>query len=234
MSEAKNKKLGLKKYQSGEMIFQENEIAESLFIIQSGQIRLFRPKGRGFVDLAVLRTGEVVGEMSFFDEKSRRRSCSAAAIVPTEVIEISFVAFERTISHLGPWLNTIISTLVDRLRTANEKVKSLESNSTGYGKRGRVAGYVFFHSKDLIKILSTLYLVFKNFSSKNDSFWTVSATDIKFFMFDIYNISEVKYEEFVNMMEEEYFLLVETNENGHQQKIKVKDPEEFWRMVHFL
>ena len=94
MAEEEKKKSGLRTYRAGEQMFAENENAESLFIIQKGQIRLYRPKGKGYIDLAVLRAGEVIGEMAYFDEDSSRRSCSAEAIVPTEVIEISFDAFD--------------------------------------------------------------------------------------------------------------------------------------------
>src|SRR5690606_25733337 len=123
------KKSGIRSFKPSEVLFHENDIAQSLFIIQTGQIRLYRPKGRGFVELAILRAGEVIGEMAYFDEKSRRRSCSAQAIVTTEVIEISFPGFEKTMAGLNPWFKTIITTLADRLRKTNERVKSLETNS---------------------------------------------------------------------------------------------------------
>ena len=128
---AQQKKSGIRTFKPGEVLFNENDPATSLYIIQKGQIRLFRPKGRGFVDLAILRSGEVIGEMAYFDEKSRRRSCSASAIVTTEVIEISFVAFAKTMEGLNPWFKTIINTLANRLRKTNERVKELETNSVG-------------------------------------------------------------------------------------------------------
>src|SRR5665647_717625 len=107
-------KSGLRQLKPGEIIFNDGEIADSLFIIQKGQIRLFKPKGKGFIELAVLRSGEVIGEMAFFDEdgSGKKRSCSASAITPVEIIEISFVAFGKTMSSLNPWFKTIINTLV--------------------------------------------------------------------------------------------------------------------------
>ncbi len=228
------KKSGLRAYKAGDIIFQENDVAESLFIIQSGQIRLYRPKGRGFIDLAVLRTGEVIGEMAYFDEKNQRRSCSAAAIVPTDVIEISFQAFEKTMSGLNPWLKIIINTLVDRLRSANEKVKSLEPNSVGFGKQGRIADYTFFHTKDVMRILSTFYLVINNYGEQKDPFWEIHVNRIRFFMFDVYNIPEIKYEEFTNMLKSEYFISIGDDEDGLPKIIKIEDPERFREMMVFF
>ncbi len=54
----------LSQYEPGEIIFNIRDKANSLYIIQKGQIRLFVPKGKGYVDLAILRSGEVIGEMA--------------------------------------------------------------------------------------------------------------------------------------------------------------------------
>lgn len=125
-------KSGLIQYKPSDIIFNQNDPADCLYIIQKGQIRLFIPKGKGFVELAILRAGEVIGEMAYFDDKASRRSCSAQAIVTTEVIRISFKAFEKTMAGLNPWFKTIINTLADRLRKTNDKVRELEGNSVGF------------------------------------------------------------------------------------------------------
>ena len=191
------KKSGIRTFQPGEVLFKENDPATSLYIIQKGQIRLYRPKGRGFVDLAIVRSGEVIGEMAYFDEKSRRRSCSAAAIVTTDVIEISFVAFAKTMEGLNPWFKTIINTLADRLRKTNERVKELESNSVGFGAGGKVADYVFFHNSDVIRALATIYLVYKAHGEVLENGSTqIHMNKLKFYLFDVYNVPEIKFEEF--------------------------------------
>jgi CRP/FNR family cyclic AMP-dependent transcriptional regulator len=97
-------KSGMRILQPSEVLFNDGDPADSLYIIQKGQIRLYKPKGRGFIELAVLRAGEVIGEMAFFDDDGGgRRSCSASAMVTTEIIEISFTAFAKTMSNLNPW-----------------------------------------------------------------------------------------------------------------------------------
>ena len=107
-------KLGSKprivEFKQGDVVFHEKDKAEALYIIKDGQIRLFRPKGKGFVEIAVLRKGEVIGEMAFFDENQARRSCSASALVKTKVIEISFKSFGKAIKNLNPWFKTIDET----------------------------------------------------------------------------------------------------------------------------
>ena len=85
-----SKKPGMKKLRQGELLFREGDHAKCLYIIKEGQIRLFRPKGKGFVEIAILRKGEVIGEMAYFDTQSNRRSCSASALSSLQIIEIPF------------------------------------------------------------------------------------------------------------------------------------------------
>ena len=232
---ATSKKSGIKTFQAGEVLFHEGDKAESLYIIQKGQIRLYRPKGKGFVDLAILRSGEVIGEMAYFDEENRKRSCSAASIVSTDVIEISFPAFEKTMQGLNPWFKTIINTLAERLRKTNEKVKQLESNSVGFGQGGKVSDYVFFHTNDVMKILSTLHLVITTLGEKKDSgLWEVHKNKLNFYLFDIYNVSEIKYEEFQPLMIELGLMSIAKDDDGLPKIIQVKKPDDLKSMVVFL
>ena len=109
-------KPGLKRYSQGELIFREGESANALFIIKEGQIRLFRPKGKGFIEIAILRKGEVIGEMAYFDTANKRRSCSASALTTLQIIEIPFDSLDKALKGLNPWFKTIVITLADRLK----------------------------------------------------------------------------------------------------------------------
>lgn len=229
------KKSGIRKFRQGQVIFKENDPAQSLYIIQKGQIRLYRPKGRGFIDLAILRSGEVIGEMAYFDEKSSRRSCSAAAVVTTEVIEISFVAFKKTMAGLNPWFKTIINTLADRLRRTNEKVKNLETNSVGSNVGGKVGDYVFFHNIDVIRMLSMLYLNFASTGEAAEGGTQLHIDKLRFYMMDVFNIPEIKLEEFMQMMKESGYLELRPDEAGKADKIVfTKNYEQYRSIMSFI
>lgn len=228
------KKSGIKTFKAGEVLFAQGDPADSLFIIQTGQIRLYLPKGRGFVDLAILRAGEVIGEMAYFDESASRRSCSAAAIMNTQVIEISFKAFGKTMEGLNPWFKTIINTLADRLRKTNDKVKSLESNSIGFGKEGKVGDYVFFHNTDVLKLLSLFYLGFKTHGEKKESHVELHMNKLKFYMQDIFAIPEIKYEEFFLMLANEGFVKIANDEDGLPKMIQIRDIESMRSIMVFI
>ena len=228
------KKSGMRTFKAGEVIFNQSDPADSLFIIQKGQIRLYIPKGRGFVDLAILRSGEVIGEMGYFDEKANRRSCSAAALVSTEVIEISYNAFGKTMEGLNPWFKTIINTLADRLRKTNTKVKELESNSVGRSTGDGVGSYVFFHSVDIIKFLSTLYLALKSHGELKDNKMEIHMNKLKFYMFDIYSFSEVKFEEFMRICTDSNFIELANDPDGLPKLLRVTNIDQFRQMLVFF
>ena len=186
-------KSGLRQLKAGEVLFNDGDPADSLFIIQKGQLRLFKPKGKGFIEIAVLRTGEVLGEMAYFDEdgSGRKRSASAAAMVPTEVIEVSFGAFSKTMSSLNPWFKTIINTLATRLRKTNLRIKELESNSTAsYGVKA--GEYEFFKNSDVIRLLGTLFLVFKSHGEKSEHGVSVHKKTLDLYAGDVYSIPDAK------------------------------------------
>lgn len=219
---ATQKKSGIKVLQPGEILFHEGDAAVSMYIIQKGQLRLFRPKGKGFIELAVLRSGEVLGEMSYFDPDSKKRSASAAAIAYTEVIEISFTALEKTMTALNPWFKTLINTLAERLRKSNEKVKSLENNSIGFSGE-----FKFFQSADIVKILSLLFLTFRSLAENKDGKWVLHMSKLKMYAVDIFNVNEAKLEEFVQLLITEKIIEVAMDEDGSPKNLLIKEPETF-------
>lgn len=228
------KKSGLKIFNQGEILFNESDSADSLYIIQKGQIRLFRPKGKGFVELAILRAGEVIGEMAYFDEDSRKRSCSASAIVRTEVVEISFKAFSKTIQGLNPWFKTIINTLADRLRKTNEKVKTLESNSVAYGPGGKSGAYKFLTSSDVVKVLGLLYLVLKTHAEKRSGVSYIHMDKLKFYLLDCFGFAESKYEEFIQLLRNEKFLEINLDTDKLPKVIEMKNVDMLRNLLVFF
>lgn len=216
------KKSGIRTLQPGEILFNEGDTAVSMYIIQKGQLRMFRPKGKGFIELAVLRSGEVLGEMSYFDPDSKKRSASAAAITQTDIIEISFVALEKTMTALNPWFKTLINTLAERLRKSNERVKALENNSIGFSGE-----FKFFQSADIVKILSLMFFAFRSLSESKDGKWILHLSKLKMYAVDIFNVNEAKLEEFIQLLIAEKITEVALDEDGSPKNLIIKEPETF-------
>lgn len=226
-SSAAQTKSGIRHLKPGEVLFNDGEVADSLFIIQKGQVRLYKPKGKGFVELAVLRSGEVIGEMAYFDEdgSGRKRSCSASAITGVEIIEISFVAFGKTMQSLNPWFKTIITTLVQRLRKTNTRIKELEDNQASVSYGGKVPGYEFMKPIEVMRVLGTLFLVFKAHGEVKSQSFVVTRKMLNLYTQDMYQIMEVKLESIINVLVQLGWMEIKEDEDKLPNLIHLKNLE---------
>jgi CRP/FNR family transcriptional regulator, cyclic AMP receptor protein len=213
---AGSSKSGLRTLMPGEILFNDGETADSLYIIQKGQVRLFKPKGKGFIELTVLRSGEVIGEMAYFDEdgSGKKRSCSASAITPVEIIEISFSAFGKTMQSLNPWFKTIINTLATRLRKANGRIRELEDNQTSISYGGKHTGYEFIKPIEVMRVLGTLFLVFKSHGEVKGQALAVNRKTLTLYTADMYQIIEVKLESVISILSQLGWMEVQNDEDG--------------------
>ena len=108
---------------TGEELFSEGDSGDSLWIIQSGRVDVFK-NIRSDIDrtLASLGPGDVIGEMSFIDQS--RRSAGARTVEPSEFLVLTRTAFqsvqrERPEIAAGFYRN-LASILAVRLRTTTE------------------------------------------------------------------------------------------------------------------
>tara|TARA_R110000868_G_scaffold124990_6_gene330262 strand:- start:1486 stop:2292 length:807 start_codon:yes stop_codon:yes gene_type:complete len=155
-------------------------------------------------------------------------------MVTTDMVEISFTAFEKTMEGLNPWFKTIINTLADRLRKTNERIKELESNSLGYGKAGKVADYKFFQSNDVIRVLSLIYMAMKTHGEELDGVHTLHMNILKFYSSDIFNVQDVKFEEFFLLLKDEGYLELNEDDDGALKLIQMANPERIKFLMSFL
>ncbi len=232
---AEEGKSGLRQLKPGEVLFHDGDVANSLYIIQKGQLRLFKPKGKGFIEIAVLRSGEVIGEMAYFDKDGGKRSCSASAMVSSDVIEISFAAFSKTMQGLNPWFKTIINTLAERLRQTNQRVKTLESNSASvdYGT-GKHKGYEFLKAHDVIKILGVIFLVYRAHGEPSEGGLTINKGTLNLYGHDIFNIMEAKTEEMMIILQDLKMLKITNDKEGNPNIYTLRDLDDLRSIFIFF
>ena len=108
---------------SGEELFHENDPGDSLWIVQSGRVDVFK-NIRGDVDrvLASLGPGDVIGEMSFLD--GQRRSAGARTVESSEFLVLSRARFAKVEkerpSVASAFYRNMSAIIAARLRTTNE------------------------------------------------------------------------------------------------------------------
>lgn len=143
-----------------DILFEEGDQSKNLYFVKRGIIRVFKRKAEGNIEIETIRKGQVIGELAFFD--GQPRSASAEALTTCELIEISRTALDEALTKFPDWLVSLTKTVSVRLRTANNRIRLLESLSTEYetDKQGnRSRDYVYITAADLLRFSTGLLAV---------------------------------------------------------------------------
>jgi len=100
-------------YRKDKMLFAEGEPGEELFIIQKGSIKITKIVDNKEVLLAMLKPGDILGEMALLEGKPR--AASAVAYEDCDVMAVNKANFELMIKNQPQLIAKITTLLADRL-----------------------------------------------------------------------------------------------------------------------
>lgn len=108
-------------YKKGDILFREGEQSKDLYIIQNGIVKIYKEVDGERYPIAVVHSGQFIGELSFFDGKPR--SATAEAATDIKVIRLDQKRLESEIKKLPSWLLVMIRSIAERMRGADDLVK---------------------------------------------------------------------------------------------------------------
>ena len=114
----------LSRYEAGEVIVQENDVGETAYVIEQGQVEVSKELDGQKVHLAYLGAGETFGEMSMIDEKPR--SATVTAVTETVVSEIGRDDFFNSFQTDPKVALSLLKVLFERLREAHALILQLQ------------------------------------------------------------------------------------------------------------
>lgn len=82
-------------YKDGEIIVKEGTESREMYVIQSGKVHVIKGSGDAAVTLAVLKEGDIFGEMSLLD--AQPRSATVKAVGEARVLAIDHEMFLRRV-----------------------------------------------------------------------------------------------------------------------------------------
>lgn len=127
----------MKKYfEKGELIFEEGMPGSLAYIINSGEVEVFRTIDGIRVTLATLKENQFFGEMSLIDD--RPRSASVAAVTDVEVSVIDSDAFNELFYSNPEKLRAFLKDIFERLRNLDQTVLDMTVGMTAasyFGKK---------------------------------------------------------------------------------------------------
>ena len=113
-----------RRFKRGELIVEQGTKSNALFILLNGRARVLTADSRGReVILAVLQTGDYVGEMSLIDNEPH--SATVRAEVQTDMLVLGRPEFSRCLPESSSLAYGILRGLVARLRNADRQIESL-------------------------------------------------------------------------------------------------------------
>ena len=109
--------------EKGEVIVRQGALADSFFVIASGQVKVYMSEGEREVILKTLSAGDFFGEIPMFDQEPR--SASVAAMERCHLQTLSYKAFQRAMEGSADIGKRVLETLAKRLRDADRKISTL-------------------------------------------------------------------------------------------------------------
>jgi len=100
-------------YPKDTMLFAEGEQGEELYIIQKGSVKISKIVDNNEVLLAVLKPGDIFGEMALLESKPR--AASATAYEDCQVLAVNRANFERIIATQPQIITRLTTLLSERL-----------------------------------------------------------------------------------------------------------------------
>ncbi len=127
-----------KRFDAGAEILSEGAVGLGLFLITAGEVEVFKTEDGRRRRLAVLGTGDVLGEMALIDE--RPRSASAVALESTTALLLSRDGFETVVERSPAVAWAMVPELAARLRDAQDRLIEAEARADARGHEVPASG----------------------------------------------------------------------------------------------
>lgn len=110
-------------FEPGDLIFEEDEVGDHMFIIQEGQVQISRTINGKDTAMALLEKGEFFGEMAIVNRI--RRTARARAHQRTQLLAFDRVGLEQLVEKNPKIALSIIDRLCRRLGAANSQIRQM-------------------------------------------------------------------------------------------------------------
>lgn len=111
----------------GQVLFLEGAPAASFFFIKKGTVSIRKKQGTVAAEVGKAQVGQVIGELSFFNDQKRTET--AVALTFVEAVEVPYEDLTRFYAKVPDYLKAIMLGMAERLQIANDLIKKLKNIS---------------------------------------------------------------------------------------------------------
>lgn len=108
-------------YKRGQVIFAEGEASSYLYIVVSGEIRIFKEEKNRLIPISLVGPQDFIGELSMFSDDPR--SATAIATRDSKLMIIKKSDIRKVLRSCPEWVSNIMITISDRLRSTVEVLR---------------------------------------------------------------------------------------------------------------
>jgi len=116
-----------KTYEDGECIIRQGQVGDCMYIVQRGRVKVVLESPAGEIPLAVLKPGDVFGEMALFTNAPR--SATVKARGKARVLSIDKRSFLKRICEDPSLAFSILRKMSERIGELDEKVGELAKSA---------------------------------------------------------------------------------------------------------
>jgi len=107
-------------YQSGDQIFQEGDVSNCAYLIESGGVEISILRENQPFRVSILVVGDLFGEMALIDNQPR--VATATALDKTSVVRISCDLFESKLANVDPIIEHLLRLILKRFRKTHYRL----------------------------------------------------------------------------------------------------------------
>ncbi len=108
-------------FKRGQVIFAEGEASSYLYIVVSGEVRVFKENSGKLMPVTIVGPKDFIGELSMFNDEPR--SATAIATKDTQLMIIKKSDIRKVLRSCPEWVSNIMITISDRLRSTVEVLR---------------------------------------------------------------------------------------------------------------
>lgn len=110
-----------------QVIFREGELGNTLFVVESGSVLIWRGSPESRVEIGIIPKGGVFGEMAVFDGKPRM--ASASAIEDTVLLQIEGTHVREALGRADPVVGKLLRVVLESARDLGEQLYRLHARA---------------------------------------------------------------------------------------------------------
>lgn len=137
-------------FEPGEVLFREGDNSNGLYLIQEGEVEIFRSRENAEVLLTTLRAGDVIGTMTMISRAPR--TASARAKGRCLVAYYQNDKLKEGFKNIPIWAQAVIKDTISRIKEIDEKLMEATIRERTLQ---RSVGTVYHHSSQLAYLLAS-------------------------------------------------------------------------------